>query len=51
MTDALFLDSATLGEVVTYVGTFVAFGVGLAIVFWLLGLGVWFVIDLLRGGF
>lgn len=51
MTDALFLDSAALSEVVVYLGTFVAFGVGLAVVFWLLGLGVWFVIDFLRGGF
>lgn len=48
MSDALFpiaADMSTLGE---WVGVFVAFGVGLSIVFWTVGYVVWFIVQLFR---
>ena len=48
MTDALFPVAADLQTLGGFVATFVAYGIGLTIVFWTLGYLVWFVIQFLR---
>lgn len=48
MTSELFPLAADMQTLVGYVVTWVAYGIGLSIVFWTLGYLVWFVIQFLR---
>lgn len=50
MDSMLFLEGDALSEVVTCCGQYAAAGLGFALVCWLLGYVVWWVIDLCRGG-
>ena len=49
LADALFPVAADMGELGGYVAVWVAYGIGLTIVFWTLGYVVWFIIDWFRG--
>lgn len=42
------LSSSDMGELGSYVSAWVAFGIGLSIVFWTLGYCVWFIVQFLR---
>ena len=46
---ALFLEGDALDALVTSCGSYVAVGVGVALVLYMLGYVVWFVIDIVRG--
>lgn len=48
MTDALFPVASDMEMLAGYVAAWVAYGVGLTVVFWTLGYCVWFLIDLFR---
>ena len=48
MTDGLFPVVADMETLAGYVAAWVAYGVGLTVVFWTLGYCVWFLIDLFR---
>ena len=50
MDDAFFLVDSDFSALLSFVGEYVAFGVGLGICFWMLGYIVWFVIDAMKGG-
>lgn len=50
MADSIFVDGANFGALVAYLGQAFAMGLGIAIVMFVLGYGVWFVVDLIRGG-
>lgn len=50
MDDLLFLASSDFGFLVEWIGAFVSLGVGLSVVFWIMGYVVWAVIDLVKGG-
>lgn len=49
--DDLFCDSETLSFLVGLIAQFVGWGAGLALVFVLVGLVLWFVFDVMKGGF
>lgn len=48
MSDSLFLGASDLGWLVDAFGTFVAYGLGLGFVVWVVGYVVAFVMDVLR---
>lgn len=48
MTDALFPVAADMASLGGYVAVWVAWGIGLSVVFWTLGYLVWFIIQILR---
>lgn len=50
MSDLLFLGSEDLAGIVAQIGAFVGFGIGLAMVVWLFGYVIYWIIDVLRGG-
>lgn len=50
MADSIFCDSANFTALVAYLGQAFAVGLGTALVMFMVGYGVWFVIDLIRGG-
>ena len=48
MTDVLFPALADMETLGGFVATFVAWGIGLSVVFYIIGYMVWFVIQLMR---
>lgn len=50
MADSIFVDSANFSALVSYLGQAFAMGLGIAVAMFVMGYGVWFVVDLLRGG-
>lgn len=46
--DALFPSAEVMTEVAGWFATFVAYGIGLTIVFWTLGYCVWFIVQFFR---
>lgn len=48
MSDAIFPPADVLSSIVEYVGSFVAAGVGIAFIGWVLGYVIYFIIDTLR---
>lgn len=51
MVDSLFMSSGDVSSLVAYLGQAFALGVGVGVCTFALGYGVWFVMDMLRGGF
>lgn len=50
MGDELFLEGETLTELVGYVGQYVAAGVGVGLIFFMMGYVIYVVLDWMRGG-
>ena len=50
MADALLLGTADINEFVGYLGTAYAVGLGVGICTFVMGYGVWFLLDVFRGG-
>lgn len=48
MADVIFLPSDVLSSLVHFVGEYVAAGVGIAFIGWVLGYVIYFIIDVLR---
>lgn len=48
MSDALFPALADMQTIAGFAATFVAYGIGLSVVFWTLGYLVWFIVQFLR---
>lgn len=48
MSDTLFLDAESFGVLAEVVGTYIAYGLGLGFIFWVLGRVVGFVIRFAR---
>lgn len=46
---SIFLDGEAIESLVTYCGAYASAGIGLSLVFYMLGYGVWLVIELMRG--
>ena len=50
MADVLLLGTADITEFVGYLGTAYAVGLGVGICTFVMGYGVWFLLDVFRGG-
>ena len=44
----LFPAAEVMGTLTEYVAPFMAFGIGLCVVFWIIGYVIWFVIEFIR---